>query len=185
MTGLPERDTARIAAVNRRAFLRRVGLLTGGLAAGAAVATGVEERRLDTTITDAGHAVGADRPAGLRSTTLIYRASTTEPVVALSFDDGPSEKYTASVLDILDQKDVTATFFLIGRHVAALPDLAKRASERHEIGNHTWSHPNMGLYHAPMRTINCTGPPPRSRPPSDVRRHSSVPRTEISPVRRR
>jgi peptidoglycan-N-acetylglucosamine deacetylase len=135
--------------VNRRAFLRRAGLLTGGLAAGAAVATGVEERRLDTTITDAGHAVGPDRPPGLRSTTLTYRVITDSPVVALSFDDGPSEKYTAAVLDILERKQVPATFFLIGRHVKALPDLAKRASESHEIGNHTWSHPNMGLYHAP------------------------------------
>ena len=113
------------------------------------MATGIEERRLDTTITAAGHAVGPDRPVGLRSTTLTYRVLTTEPVVALSFDDGPSLKYTSQVLDILDSKDVTATFFLIGKHVHALPSLAKRASERHEIGNHTWSHPNMGLYHAP------------------------------------
>jgi peptidoglycan/xylan/chitin deacetylase (PgdA/CDA1 family) len=119
------------------------------MAAGAAVVGGVEERRLDTTIAAAGHAVGADRPAGLRSTTLTYRVSTQEPVVALSFDDGPSEKYTSHVLDILDAKDVSATFFLIGRHAHELPTLAKRASERHEIGNHTWSHPNMGLYHAP------------------------------------
>jgi peptidoglycan-N-acetylglucosamine deacetylase len=133
---------ARLAAVDRRAFLRRVGLLTGG-------AVGVEERRLDTTISASCHAVGADRPANLRSTTLTYRVTTDEPVVALSFDDGPSEKYTASVLNILDAKDVSATFFLIGRHVQALPALARRASERHEIGNHTWSHPNMGLYHAP------------------------------------
>ncbi len=135
--------------MDRRAFLRRVGLLTGGVAVGAAAATGVEERRLDTSISASGHAVGADRPAGLRATTLTYRVTTDEPVVALSFDDGPSEKYTASVLDILDAKDVSATFFLIGRHVHALPALARRAAERHEIGNHTWSHPNMGLYHAP------------------------------------
>ena len=86
---------------------------------------------------------------GLRSTTLTYRVSTTKRVVALSFDDGPSQKYTSQVLDILDAKDVSATFFLIGEHAHALPGLARRASERHEIGNHTWSHPNMGLFHAP------------------------------------
>ena len=116
---------------------------------GAAAATGIEERRLDTTITDAGFAVGRDRPPGLTATTLLYRVTTSQPIVALSFDDGPSSKYTSRVLDILDAKEVTATFFLIGKHVEALPSLAKRASERHEIGNHTWSHPNMSLYHAP------------------------------------
>ncbi len=135
--------------MNRRSFLRRSGLLAGGAAIGAGATAGIEERRLDVTITAAGHAVGADRPAGLRTTSINYRVQTAEPVVALTFDDGPSTKYTARVLDILDDKDVTATFFLIGRHVRALPALAKRAAERHEIGNHTWSHPNMGLYHAP------------------------------------
>jgi peptidoglycan/xylan/chitin deacetylase (PgdA/CDA1 family) len=135
--------------VDRRAFLRRAGLISGGLAVGAAAATGVEERRLDTTITDSGYAVGHDRPVGLTSTTLTYRVTTTQPVVALSFDDGPSTKYTSQVLDILDAKNVSATFFLIGKHVQALPSLAKRAAQRHEIGNHTWSHPNMGLFHAP------------------------------------
>jgi peptidoglycan/xylan/chitin deacetylase (PgdA/CDA1 family) len=135
--------------VDRRAFLRRAGLITGGLAVGAGAASAVEERRIDTTITAAGHAVGADRPIGLRSTSLTYRVQTSEPIVALTFDDGPSEKYTVKVLDILAQKDVPATFFLIGKHAHALPHLAKRASQDHEIGNHTWSHPNLGLYHAP------------------------------------
>jgi peptidoglycan/xylan/chitin deacetylase (PgdA/CDA1 family) len=135
--------------VDRRAFLRRAGLITGGLAVGASATSAIEERRLDTTITAAGHAVGADRPAGLRATTLTYRVITPEHVVALTFDDGPSTRYTSKILDILDAKDVSATLFLIGKHAHALPELAKRAADRHEIGNHTWSHPNMGLFHAP------------------------------------
>jgi peptidoglycan/xylan/chitin deacetylase (PgdA/CDA1 family) len=135
--------------MNRRDFLRRAGLVAGGSVAGAGAAIAAEQARLDLSVSSAGHAVGRDRPAGLLTTSINYRVATTQPFVALTFDDGPSAKYTARVLDILDQKDVTATFFLIGSHVAALPALARRAAERHEIGNHTWSHPNMGLYAAP------------------------------------
>lgn len=62
-------------------------------------------------------------------------------VVALTFDDGPSPKYTPRVLDILRKEEVKATFFLVGKHVEKYPDLAKRiVEEGHEIGNHTYSH---------------------------------------------
>jgi peptidoglycan-N-acetylglucosamine deacetylase len=135
--------------MNRRDFLRRAGLVAGGTVVGAGAAVAAEQARVDLSLIEAGHAVGKDRPPGLLTTSINYRVPTTEPKIALSFDDGPSLKYTAKVLDILDEKDVTATFFLIGAHVRALPALARRASLRHEIGNHTWSHPNMGLYEAP------------------------------------
>jgi peptidoglycan/xylan/chitin deacetylase (PgdA/CDA1 family) len=135
--------------MNRRTFLRRTGLVAGAAAVGAGAAVGIEQARVDLSLITAGHAVGADRPAGLLSSSIVYRVPTTQPMVALSFDDGPSTKYTARVLDILDREDVRATFFLIGEHASALPDLARRAAAKHEIGNHTWSHPNMGLYEAP------------------------------------
>ncbi len=90
-----------------------------------------------------GHAVGDFRPPNIAATTITYRVPTDEPVVALTLDDGPSTKYTQRVLDILERKIVRATFNLIGKHAQALPDLARRVAERHEIGNHTWSHPNM------------------------------------------
>jgi peptidoglycan/xylan/chitin deacetylase (PgdA/CDA1 family) len=62
-------------------------------------------------------------------------------VVALTFDDGPSPKYTPKVLDILKKEGVKATFFLVGKHVEKYPVLAKRiVEEGHEIGNHTYSH---------------------------------------------
>jgi peptidoglycan/xylan/chitin deacetylase (PgdA/CDA1 family) len=135
--------------MNRRTFLRRAGLVAGGTVVGAAGAVGLEQSRVDLSISAAGHAVGADRPAGLLTTSINYRVHTSTPTVALTFDDGPSAKYTARILDILDDKNVRATFFLIGEHAKAFPDLARRAAQRHEIGNHTWSHPNMGLYEAP------------------------------------
>ncbi|MCX3060917.1 polysaccharide deacetylase family protein [Streptomyces sp. GXMU-J5] len=61
--------------------------------------------------------------------------------VALTFDAGPSEN-TPRLLDILKEKKVPATFFLLGKnHVMKHPDLVKRmAREGHELGSHTWDH---------------------------------------------
>ncbi|MFB7590335.1 polysaccharide deacetylase family protein [Streptomyces sp. NPDC056169] len=64
------------------------------------------------------------------------------PRVALTFDDGPDPVHTRQVLDILDRYGARATFFCVGHHVAALPDLVRRiAAAGHEVGNHSWSHP--------------------------------------------
>lgn len=134
--------------MNRRNFLRRstlvAGAAAGGVIAGGGAAYGNEQYQIrDGGLALSGHAVGAHRPPGIAATTITYRVPTTEPVVALTFDDGPSTKYTQRVLDILERKDVRATFNLIGKHAHALPDIARRVAERHEVGNHTWSHPNM------------------------------------------
>jgi peptidoglycan/xylan/chitin deacetylase (PgdA/CDA1 family) len=64
-----------------------------------------------------------------------------ERVVALTFDDGPNPPYTTQILDVLEKEHVHATFFLVGRAVAAYPDVVRR--EIHDgdaIGNHTWEH---------------------------------------------
>jgi peptidoglycan/xylan/chitin deacetylase (PgdA/CDA1 family) len=64
--------------------------------------------------------------------------------VALTFDDGPDSKYTPAVLDILKKFDVRATFFLVGIQVTKFPKTALRITqEGHEIGNHSWSHPDL------------------------------------------
>ena len=64
--------------------------------------------------------------------------------VALSFDDGPDAKWTPRILDILKQKNVKGTFLIIGsaaaEHVGVLQRVFK---EGHEIGNHTWTHPDI------------------------------------------
>ncbi|MER5891388.1 polysaccharide deacetylase family protein, partial [Streptomyces sp. NPDC001941] len=61
--------------------------------------------------------------------------------IALTFDAGPGP-HTAQLLDILKEKKVHATFFLLGKnHVLAHPDLVRReAAEGHVLGNHTWTH---------------------------------------------
>lgn len=60
--------------------------------------------------------------------------------IALTFDDGPSG-YTPAVLDVLREKKVKATFFMLGQQVEADPSMARRVlAEGHEIGNHTMAH---------------------------------------------
>ena len=63
-------------------------------------------------------------------------------VVALTFDDGPSI-WTAPILDLLEQHDARATFFVLGGSVPGREDLLRRIlADGHELGNHTSSHPD-------------------------------------------
>jgi len=65
--------------------------------------------------------------------------------VALTFDDGPYEPFTSQVLDELKRLGVKATFFVIGENLERHPDLVERMwREGHEIGNHSYTHPDMG-----------------------------------------
>jgi peptidoglycan/xylan/chitin deacetylase (PgdA/CDA1 family) len=67
-----------------------------------------------------------------------------QKVVALTFDDGPNPPHTQALLDLLQQHDVKATFFVKGQNVEAFPEsLRAIAQAGHEIGNHTY-------YHRPM-----------------------------------
>ena len=64
--------------------------------------------------------------------------------IALTFDDGPDPQWTPQILDILKQKHVPATFFVVGENVEAHPALVQRIlDEGHEVGNHTYTHPNL------------------------------------------
>jgi cellulose synthase/poly-beta-1,6-N-acetylglucosamine synthase-like glycosyltransferase/peptidoglycan/xylan/chitin deacetylase (PgdA/CDA1 family)/spore germination protein YaaH len=64
--------------------------------------------------------------------------------VALSFDDGPDPKWTPRILDILRQKNAKGTFMLIGEEAQENIGVMKRiVREGHEIGNHTYSHPDI------------------------------------------
>jgi peptidoglycan/xylan/chitin deacetylase (PgdA/CDA1 family)/uncharacterized membrane protein YbhN (UPF0104 family) len=60
---------------------------------------------------------------------------------AITFDDGPSAEHTPAVLDILREHGVRATFFVLGRHVRAHPDIARRiVAEGHELATHGEDH---------------------------------------------
>ncbi|MET0136643.1 MAG: polysaccharide deacetylase family protein [Kibdelosporangium sp.] len=77
---------------------------------------------------------------------LTHRVDTGAKVVALTFDDGPDPAGTRPMLDTLRRAGVPATFYLIGRDIAAHPELAAEiASAGHELGNHSYSHDRMVL----------------------------------------
>ena len=64
--------------------------------------------------------------------------------IALTFDDGPDPKWTPKILDILEQKHVKGTFFIIGAEAADNISLLKRVfRDGNEIGNHTYTHPDI------------------------------------------
>ena len=76
-------------------------------------------------------------------------------IAYLTFDDGPTEKMTPKILDILDEEETPATFFVVGKHVKEHPELVKRAYDSgHYIANHTYSHNNNKIYQSTESFIN-------------------------------
>ncbi|MFN2530751.1 MAG: glycosyltransferase [Pyrinomonadaceae bacterium] len=79
------------------------------------------------------------------SSYVIQRKGDHPGLIALTFDDGPDPRWTPAILDILKQQNCPATFFIIGKNGQAYPDLVRReVNEGLEIGNHTFTHPNLG-----------------------------------------
>ena len=90
----------------------------------------------------------ASPPAGDKVAGPPYRIFThvhvNGPYLAMTFDDGPSAEYTPRLLDMLKARHLKATFFLVGKNVQAHPELVRRiVAEGHEVGNHTWDHPQL------------------------------------------
>lgn len=124
---------------------------------------GIEEVYLSTSISRQGggqmyHLIEEGRPLEvevLRKDDILTAKVAQTPVQAkvvrfgqrsdhinLSFDDGPHPEYTPAILDILKEKNVKATFHVVGVNVRKHPDIVKRiVDEGHEIGNHTYLHP--------------------------------------------
>lgn len=128
--------------VNRRALLAGLGasVFAGPIAGPAWAATPPQH--------PSGHAAGAvpnirlpgDITCGERATVSAIR--TTQPVVAMTFDDGPHPRLTPVLLDMLKARGLRATFYVIGNRVEAHPRLVQRMlAEGHEVGNHSYSHP--------------------------------------------
>jgi peptidoglycan/xylan/chitin deacetylase (PgdA/CDA1 family) len=75
---------------------------------------------------------------------VFYKGNPNKKRVALTFDDGPDNFYTPRILDILHEKGVPGTFFMVGKEVKSFPDMVKRITrEGNAIGNHSWDHPKL------------------------------------------
>lgn len=94
---------------------------------------------------DGGYAAAADQLGRLThgGVRIHYRAETDAKVIALTFDDGPKPDWTPRFLDVLDEADVPATFFLVGKNLVEHADLLRGRLDRHEVGNHSWSHADL------------------------------------------
>jgi len=78
----------------------------------------------------------------------VYRGCRGRRLIALTFDDGPSEG-TAEILSVLHRYQVRATFFQCGANIRRLPSVAREViAQGHEIGNHTQTHPNLCFHSA-------------------------------------
>jgi peptidoglycan/xylan/chitin deacetylase (PgdA/CDA1 family) len=65
-------------------------------------------------------------------------------LVALTFDDGPHSRWTNELLDVLQEENVPATFFVLGSRASRYPDLVRRAFDSgHQIGSHTFNHKDL------------------------------------------
>lgn len=74
------------------------------------------------------------------------------PKLALTFDGGSDAGESEHILDVLEQRGVTATFFLTGDYIRRYPDLVRRiAAAGHEVGNHLWSHPHLTTWNRTHR----------------------------------
>jgi peptidoglycan-N-acetylglucosamine deacetylase len=118
-----------------------VGLIAAGGAAGSAAGLAAEpvvatESPTARTATPVGHAAC--------TATVTFRTAPSARLVALTFDDGPTKKWTPQVLQILRRHDAKATFFQVGSRAQADPGAVAQAVDAgHEVANHTWAHSDL------------------------------------------
>jgi cellulose synthase/poly-beta-1,6-N-acetylglucosamine synthase-like glycosyltransferase/peptidoglycan/xylan/chitin deacetylase (PgdA/CDA1 family)/spore germination protein YaaH len=87
-----------------------------------------------------------ERITGYPSPYVVARTGNVPRRVALTLDDGPDAKWTGMILDTLRSRHAPATFFVIGSNVEMNIGLTRRiAREGHEVGNHTFTHPNLAM----------------------------------------
>jgi len=102
--------------------------------------TKIEFNQVDQLITDEQYLL-------LPSAYMLKRFGADNPKkIALTFDDGPNNDYTPKILDVLKEKKCPATFFVTGSNIQNnIPLIRREYKEGHEIGNHTFTHPNLEL----------------------------------------
>ena len=133
------------STLSRRGFVRTLLLGACAWPAVRTIAAMAEEVRIPATATAAPVAVAppAISPAARPTVPPAFlSAAISTPDLSITFDDGPHGTLTPRLLDMLRERRVKATFYVIGQNVEAHPDIARRiVEEGHEIANHTWTHP--------------------------------------------
>ncbi|MGR7027808.1 polysaccharide deacetylase family protein [Geodermatophilus sp. URMC 62] len=136
----------------RRRVLLGAGAGIAGLAVGAAggalvadqddeVRAGATARAEKRFLEAGGAADEGEGVARLGTRRVVWNTTVTEPVAAITFDDGPTPDYTPRILDALARAGVTATFNVMGWNGVHHPDVLRDVVDAgHEIGNHTWDH---------------------------------------------
>ena len=85
----------------------------------------------------------------------ICRGSGSKKRIALTFDDGPDPRSTPKLLELLREHKISATFFCIGKHVAAHPELAAQIiREGHLLENHSYAHSPFINFYSTTRLQN-------------------------------
>lgn len=96
--------------------------------------------------TDRHGMIRAERYLSLPTPFVVTRYGYKPGLVALTFDDGPDGRWTPRILDALKREGIAATFFVIGENAVSHPVILNRIlAEGSEIGNHSYTHPNMAL----------------------------------------
>ncbi|MEU1684163.1 polysaccharide deacetylase family protein [Micromonospora sp. NPDC005707] len=133
-----------VARWGRRRVLRRTALLAGGAALGVAATaqtTWIADRRLPLAGGPASATLGSRyQQVGGGGVEVVWAVRTGDPLVALTFDDGPQPHWTPMVLDTLAEHRVPATFFLVGERARRHAALVRDRLGGHEVGNHSWAH---------------------------------------------
>ena len=151
----PDDDVRPVSFVNRRRLLLAVGgmaltsVAAPRLGGSLAPALAAEHQALTPQhLAHRAHRRHRRRPRYPSGKPLYYIDDTSKSI-ALTIDDGPDPVYTPQVLRLLHKYQVTATFSMIGLHVAAFPHLAREVHEAgHKICNHTWNHADLAGFSA-------------------------------------
>ena len=89
---------------------------------------------------------------------IYYKKENSYMKIALTFDDGPHPRYTSQILDVLDQYNIKATFFVVGVNAKYYSDTLESVIKRgHEIGNHTYTHPHVSCLNTGTLTQEVEG----------------------------
>ena len=81
------------------------------------------------------------------SNDIIWHVNTSQKMIALTFDDGPSPTFTPQIIEILKKNNVKGTFFVIAKEAEKYPEIVRRAVYLgNEIGNHTYNHNYLNRY---------------------------------------